>query len=245
MFLDESGDHNLHNIDPQYPVFVLGGVIVARDYVQTDLEPALADFKLALFGNTDLILRTAEISRNRKGFERLKEAGFRQEFYGRLNDLMRRLDYKVAACAIRKDKYLEHYGLTAVDPYMLSLHVLVELFCFEVGDVAGGGLIVAEKRGHTLDREIDVAWLDLKSKGSRHLPASTIDGRIAGLSTVAKKENIAGLQLADLVISPLARWVLGKENHEDFTIVKEKLLNRAMNPECSYSASGLVVLPKN
>jgi len=28
LFLDESGDHSLNVIDPQYPVFVLGGVIV-------------------------------------------------------------------------------------------------------------------------------------------------------------------------------------------------------------------------
>jgi len=32
LFLDESGDHNLSIIDPQYPLFVLGGVIVDMDY---------------------------------------------------------------------------------------------------------------------------------------------------------------------------------------------------------------------
>ena len=31
LFLDESGDHNLAVIDPQYPLFVLGGVIVASN----------------------------------------------------------------------------------------------------------------------------------------------------------------------------------------------------------------------
>jgi hypothetical protein len=30
MFLDESGDHNLTVIDPQYPIFVLGGIIADR-----------------------------------------------------------------------------------------------------------------------------------------------------------------------------------------------------------------------
>jgi len=32
MFLDESGDHSLTRIDPQYPMFVLGGIIVDREY---------------------------------------------------------------------------------------------------------------------------------------------------------------------------------------------------------------------
>ncbi len=31
MFLDESGNHDLTGIDLQYPVFVLGGVIVDED----------------------------------------------------------------------------------------------------------------------------------------------------------------------------------------------------------------------
>jgi hypothetical protein len=30
MFLDESGDHTLKTIDPNDPIFVLGGVIVER-----------------------------------------------------------------------------------------------------------------------------------------------------------------------------------------------------------------------
>jgi hypothetical protein len=31
LFLDESGDHSLTHIDPGYPVFVLGGILVADD----------------------------------------------------------------------------------------------------------------------------------------------------------------------------------------------------------------------
>jgi hypothetical protein len=32
LFLDESGDHSLDKIDPQYSVFVLGGCIVDLEY---------------------------------------------------------------------------------------------------------------------------------------------------------------------------------------------------------------------
>lgn len=37
LFLDESGDHNLSLIDPQYPVFVLGGAIVEKEYAEGEL----------------------------------------------------------------------------------------------------------------------------------------------------------------------------------------------------------------
>ena len=136
MFLDESGDHNLSVIDPCYPLFVLGGVIMEADYVRDVLTPRLAAFKHDLFGNANVVLHTADITRNRNGFERLKDAGFRAEFYARLNTLMTELEYRVVACAIRKDQHLAKYGMAALDPYLMSLDILVERFCMDIGDVA-------------------------------------------------------------------------------------------------------------
>src|SRR5687768_7671634 len=165
LFLDESGDHNLAIIDPQYPVFVLGGVIVDQAYADGPLTEALNRFKRDVFGRADIVLHTADIVRNRNGFEALKDAGVRARFYLELNDLVSRLDFTVVACAIRKDQHLARYGIAALDPYMLSLDVLVERFCFDLGTAPGAGVIVAEKRGATLDRQLELAWLNLKIQG--------------------------------------------------------------------------------
>ena len=50
LFLDESGDHSLAAIDPEYPVFVLGGVLVDADYADRALEEEVAQFKLDTLG---------------------------------------------------------------------------------------------------------------------------------------------------------------------------------------------------
>lgn len=141
MFLDESGDHNLSLIDPQYPLFVLGGVIMEADYARDVVTPRMLAFKRELFGTDKLVLHTADITRNRNGFERLKDAGFRAAFYTQLNVLMAELDYRVVACAIRKDWHLSRYGMAALDPYLMSLDLLVERFCMDVGDVEDGGTV--------------------------------------------------------------------------------------------------------
>ena len=151
LFLDESGDHNLTIIDPLYPVFVLGGVIID------------------------------------------------------------------------------------------SLDILVERFCMDVGPVTGGGVIVAEKRGSTLDRGIELAWLNLKIQGTRFMQAADIERRVKGLCLRDKKDNIAGLQLADLVVSPIGRHVLGKPDKADWAIVESKLRRSASGRTDGF---GLVVLPK-
>jgi Protein of unknown function (DUF3800) len=241
MFLDESGDHNLSVIDPQYPLFVLGGIIVDKDYAEGEMEREIRAFKQELFGSEEINLHTADITRNRFGFERMKETRFREEFYEKLNSLMRRLQYQVVACAIRKDEHLRAYGVAALDPYLLSLDVLVERFCLDIGEVAGGGLIVAERRDPTLDHQLELAWLNLKVQGTRFMQAKAIERRVLALNLRNKSENMGGLQLADLVVTPIGRFVLGKTIKEDFEIVKSKLRR---DREGNHEGYGLIVLPQ-
>jgi hypothetical protein len=80
MFLDESGNHALAPIDPDYPVFVLGGVIVDQDYADGPLEDCLRSFKREVLGNDDLVLHTADLARNRNGFEAMQDTDFRLRF---------------------------------------------------------------------------------------------------------------------------------------------------------------------
>lgn len=241
LFLDESGDHNLGKIDPQYPLFVLGGVIVDKGYAEGVLTEAFREFKQRLFGREDLILHTADITRNRNGFERLKDREFRERFYAELNSLLRSLGFKVVACAIRKEDHLVRYGVAALDPYVLSLDIPAERFCMEVGNIENGGVIVAECRDATLDRQLEIAWLNLKIQGTRFMQAKAIDHRISALNLRPKSQNLAGLQLADLVVSPIGRYVLGKPTKEDFRIVESKFRR---NHAGEYEGYGLVVLPK-
>ena len=241
LFLDESGDHNLSVIDPQYPMFVLGGVIVEQAYAEGELTERMNAFKLELFDQVDLVLHTADITRNRNGFERLKDAKFRAHFYVRLNQLMRELDYSVVACAVHKQQHLSRYGVAALDPYMLSLDVLLERFCFDIGKVESGGVVVAEKRDSTLNLELELAWLNLKIQGTRFQKAIDIETRISSLNLRAKQDNLAGLQLADLVVTPIGRHVLGKPSKEDWAIVESKFRRSESGRIEGY---GLVVLPK-
>lgn len=41
LFLDESGDHNLTAVDPQHPIFVLGGIIVDEKYAFDEMTKKL------------------------------------------------------------------------------------------------------------------------------------------------------------------------------------------------------------
>ncbi|HBR93426.1 MAG TPA: DUF3800 domain-containing protein [Opitutae bacterium] len=211
------------------------------NYAKGPATDTINAFKQKLFGDESIHLHTADITRNRNGFERLKEPAFRAEFYQKLNALMQTLEYEVIGCAIKKEAHLQRYGLAALDPYMLSLDVLVERFCMMIGDVEGGGMIIAEKRDSTLDRQLEIAWLNLKVQGTRFMQATQIERRIQSLILRDKKANIGGIQLADLVVTPIGRKVLNKPSKEDYKIVESKMRR---SPSGRIDGYGLVVLPK-
>lgn len=244
LFLDESGDHSLDVIDPQYPMFVLGGCIMDIDYHENVATPKLKEYKMKLFGMDNFILHTADVVRRRGVFQKLTDKVFRDRFYRETNQLMDELDNTIIACVIKKNEHLDRYGLAALDPYMLSLRVLVERFVYEIQTRGGGssGHIIAESRDETLDNELRLAWMDLRTSGTEYITASEVRRRISELHIRDKNNGIAGLQIADLIVSPIGRHVLGKDPKHDWHIIEKKLRR---NNQGRYMGFGLVILPKN
>ena len=239
-FLDESGDHILSGGDPNYPVFVLAGVVVEEDYYASVIQPEMEELKQKLFGRTDLVLHTADITRNRNGFEGLKDPGFRARFFQELNAAMRRWDYTVLSVIVDKRRLVEVYESSAWDPYDLSVGFLVERLVFLSEERKARAKIIVESRNASLDRRLEGTWEGLLEKGTYYVRAQRLRGRVEGLVFKKKGDNEAGLQLADLVASPIGRQYLGKPAKEDWEIVAEKL-RRGPN---GYSGYGLVVFPK-
>lgn len=154
--------------------------------------------------------------------------------------MMRELDYLVIAAGIKKQEHRDQYGSNALDPYMYCLQMLVERFCFEIGDIEAAGMIFAEKRRPDLDRQLDLEWKRLKDQRVRATTPSTVDKLIVDLSLKSKELNVAGLQLADLIVSPIGRHLIGKPPREDRTIVESKF-RRGWNGCEGY---GLIVGPR-
>jgi hypothetical protein len=106
-------------------VFVLGGCIANLEYHDYHMSQELKRYKNDFFGRDDFILHTADLARRRGVFQRLTNKDLRERFYQETNRLMASLDYTVVACVIKKEAHLHRYGLAAMDPYMLSLRILV------------------------------------------------------------------------------------------------------------------------
>ncbi|MEP7162952.1 MAG: DUF3800 domain-containing protein [Candidatus Moraniibacteriota bacterium] len=241
LFLDESGDHNLGIIDPKYPIFVLAGVVFDGDYYTQRVKEKILKFKKRLFNSEKIILHTADIYRNRNGFEELKEKRFRERFYSELNKLIDDLNFDIIAAVIHKSKHLDKYGVSAIDPYFLSLEFIIERFIFSLDDCQQTGRVVAESRGTQLDNQLELAWLNLKIKGTRFIEPSRLAEKVTEFTIIPKSQSVGGLEIADLIASPIGRKLMRKSSKEDWQVIKRKFRKNASGHIIGH---GMIIFPK-
>lgn len=245
LYLDESGDPNPRSASEEYPVFVLGGVICESEYVDTVVRAALNRIKQELFGRTDFPLHTAEFKRYRGPFRALRgNDPMRALLRIRLLELLEGLDYTIVACAIPTGPNEIAARSASVDLYLAGLQALVETFCDIVGSAnapeRSRGRIIAEARRPREDRAVLREWRRIVDEGTRSYSSEIVHSRIESLSIQAKSDLNPGLELADLVVSPIGRHVIKKPDSLEWDVVRSKL-HRGPNGEIE--GHGLIHLP--
>lgn len=105
VFVDESGDHNLSRIDPQFPVFVLLFAIIRKDDYVNYVCPRLQRFKFDFWGHDEVVLHEHEIRKPVGDFLFLLQRPLRERFLAELTAQMQELPATVVAVVIDKVKY--------------------------------------------------------------------------------------------------------------------------------------------
>lgn len=234
-FIDESGDHNLEleKLDNQFNVFVLAAVIFkVKDYSQFDSD--FRKLKRRLFGDENYIVHTAEINRPSKASDprtsQFVNREFREKFYNSINKLIDNSLFKIASCAIRKEKMINRYGSNAEDPYAFCFENILNRILFECDGKACK--IYPEKRTHTEDVKLELNLLKMKTTGTQFFRGAEVGGMIEEFALKDKKENISGLQLADLIVTPIGRHIIAKSpkpkgNEVLFSLIKSKFRTKS------------------
>ncbi len=243
LYLDESGDPNPAVAPPEYPVFVLGGVILDSEYADSVVRSALDDIKHDLFGCADFALHTAEFKRYQGPFRSLRANDpMRARLRSRILSAMQKLDYLVVACVVDK----RAFGVSAVKPdallYRFALSPLVEQFCHLIGQSgveSPSSRIVVEGRRPRDDRALIREWLDLRDHGAGSVRGQVVQRRISGLDVRSKADLFAGLELADLVVSPIGRHVIGKPDGAEWEAVQAKMHR---GPDGEINGYGLILM---
>lgn len=216
LFIDECGDHNLAKFDPGFPVFTLCGILVSKQNLNA-LNKAFEELKKKIFGNKDVVIHSVDIRKWRGPFSILADKSLREEFFEGIEKILRRHKaYVIVSCTILKEQ-LSKFCVRGEkdDVYGLSLSYLIErsIFCAdnEMHDVLPSISIVVERRGKNEDNKLLNYYNGLRNRGTKWVTADRLRARISDFGFKNKKDNIIGLQIADLIAYPVTIHLLYPE----------------------------------
>lgn len=220
VYVDESGDHALQNINANYPVFVLAFCIFHKRYYADTVITALQKLKFKYFGHDIVIFHEREIRKEIDPFNIFRNKAAHQLFMADLTQLITAHNFILISCVIDKQKLIQKYQ-QAENPYHLALGMCLEnLYSFlkEKNQEDKITHIVVERRGKKEDNELELEFrrvCDGANWFNQKLPFQ--------IQFADKKTNSAGLQLADLVARPIGVHVIKPEQpNRAFNILEEK-----------------------
>jgi hypothetical protein len=227
LFLDESGDPTMMYAGREPPVppevFLLCGCMFGRaayEQVRADLR----DFKERHLGRTDVPLVSRQLRKHKGAFAFLDDPDKERSFQQDIAALIQKAEFTAFAAGIDKYRHWLQYGSRATSPYDLGLTFILERVALCPARENTKVQVIAESRGSREDNALRLAFSRLLQTGSYVSGERLRACFLPNLKFLAKRQNIAGLQIADLVAYPLANRICHPTSRrKDFAVVETKL----------------------
>lgn len=236
LYIDESGDHTygrkeskpLRIIDgdstyetapvDHYPQLEkndkrylgLTGCILKLDYYREQFGPTIESFKRDFFDPDErVVLHAKDIMQKSGPFHVLQSEEVRERFNAGLLDIIANAQYTVISVVLDKKNHVERY-LEAWHPYHYCLANMLMRYCFYLARHRAKGDVMAESRGATEDMALKTAYSRLYANGAQIKPGSFFQQHLTSkeIKIKPKINNVAGLQLADMLAHPLKKYTL-------------------------------------
>ncbi len=241
-FLDETGDHGLNYVDNNFPLFLLCGCLIREDHLKS-IEKAINSFKQNYFKTEKVILHSRDIRKCEGAFQILFDLNIKEVFYRDLNLILKNEEFTIIGSGIDKNEHIKKYGKGAKDPYSLALSFVIErlVFYLDKTDKDSTIEILVEDRGKREDSMLLSHFNSTMDRGTYFVNSNRLKKKIVKFGFHSKKDNIVGLQIADLCAYPLARHILNPdEPYVPFQVIRHKIY---CNEKGEYEGWGLKVFP--
>ena len=229
VYVDESGDSNLVNIDVDFPIFGLVFCVILRSDYENKIIPSFRRFKDVYWGRDDIILHENEIRKSKNDFSFLMvDIVHRNQFMSDLDYLVRASPFHVIASVIHKTRLRERYT-SPDDPYELAFRFCIERLLRFLGERGQQGNridIIFERRGKREDNSLELKFRRICEENEQWGWKKDVDfTQIEFVSSFRdKSENLIGLQLADLIVRPITiKTLRPTQKNRAYDIVLPKL----------------------
>ncbi len=205
VYVDESGDHGLQHVNPEYPVFVLAFCLMKKDDYVREVVPRIQQLKFKYFGHDMVVLHEAEIRKSRGPFNILLNENVRKAFIQDLSAVIAAAPFTLVASCIMKNAFVDRLGVDG-NPYHVAMEFGLERVFLELqdrGQRSKTTFVVFEQRGSQEDDALELEFRRIKDQSRCQGLGDSLD-----LVLASKKSNSAGLQLADMVARPIGRYLI-------------------------------------
>lgn len=218
LYLDESGDHVFHDetrlCEPGHRYLTLVGCWLAQGQGYLTFHRALADLKQKHFPHSPdepVVFHRRDIIDCSGPFWRLRDPSKRAAFDDDLLSAVTAADFTLCGVCIDKLALRSNYP-RPFHPYHLGLGFMLQRYCGWLNHRNRSGDLIAESRGRREDTLLRNAYEHIWTHGDVFHKADfyrrSLTSREAKLKR--KAENIAGLQLADLLARAVRDDVLAE-----------------------------------
>lgn len=220
LYVDEHGTDDVSSVEGDNERYLsLTGVAMKVATARDVLAPALAQLKADIFDHDPddpIILHRKKIVKGNGSFGILdKDPGLRVAFDKRIKGIKASTDYRVITALIDKRAMLRKINWTNKQPYHYLMEVLAEKYALFLMRMGSSGDIMPEARMGKSDERLQAAYLRVRGSGTYYVSAAQMREKIpsSNLKFRVKKDNVAGLQLADLLAHPSHMIVREKMGH--------------------------------
>lgn len=222
LYIDEIGNSDLKgaSADPNVRFLALTGITTRRAYHDERIAPAFDHLKRFFPAHTTdapLTLHRRDIMRREGPYAVLRDDGVQVAFDNELADLVLRLPYIANTVQIDKKLHLERYSVWHFDPYHYCLCCLVERYVMLLERRGERGDVVIEPRFKKADKRVKESFARIFDRGTDNMAAHRVQRVLLSkdIGFFDKRANVAGLQLADLLAHPSARYMRFKRDGID------------------------------
>lgn len=212
LFLDEVGNDDLeHAADERHRFLSLTGVIMGERYAATTATQRLDAIKARFFNlpSHQVIFHRKDIMNRSGPFGILRDEDLCERFDDAVVTYIQDLDFRVMTIVIDKLAMRRMTHWKKMHPYHFLMEILVEKYARFLLDQMSTGDIMPEARKGKMDRALQAAFTEVRKTGTDYMTSAVIAGRIPvpDLKFKSKRDNIAGLQLCDLIAHPSHQFV--------------------------------------
>ena len=221
IYIDEVGNHDLKNVDsPNQRYLSLTGVIFELNYVAKTLFPTIETLKIKYFKShpdNPTILHRKELVNKKSPFEVLKNIKIASKFDIELLDLIRNLEFIAITVVLDKKEHKQQYQIWRYDAYHYCLRILIERFVLFLDSINSVDDVMSESRGGKEDMRLKKSFERIFVEGTEFIPVEKFQTYLTSrqLKVKPKLNNIAGLQIADLVAHPSYKRILFQKGRVD------------------------------